>query len=162
MITLEKMTPEEFQLYLPHIELRYAQELSRNRDMSIDAAHERSKKETSEALFQGVDTPGHRLYIVHQEGSNEKVGVLWVIVNDIKKEAWLSDIEIAEEYRGKGFGRDVLLVMEAQLSKEGFHKIGLHVFGDNPTALNLYQSLGYQAISIQMRKLITDISKEEV
>ncbi len=90
--------------------------------------------------------------MVRQEDVPENVGNLWMSVNEDKKEAWISKIEIAEAHRGKGLGREVMLLLEASLKAQGFKQIGLHVFGDNLVARQLYESLGYETYSIQMRK----------
>ena len=152
MVTLQKMTPEEYQDFFQHLIDAYARNLARNFEIPLETALDRAKKETIEVLVQGVDTPGQRLYMVRQEDVPENVGNLWVSVKEDKKEAWISKIEIAEAHRGKGLGREVLLLLEAQLKAQGFKQIGLHVFGDNLVARHLYESLGYEPYSIQMRK----------
>ena len=155
VVILRKMLAEEYSQYLPRLMEGYAQDLSRNLDLPIDAARERSKKQTSDLLNQGVDTPGHLIYTVCLENSLESVGVLWVFVDDAKKEAFIYDIEIKEAFRGKGLGRAALLAIEDPLRVRGIEKLGLHVFGDNPIAIHLYESLGYKVFSMNMRKRLT-------
>ncbi len=154
MVTLEKMTPEEYQAFLPHLIEGYAQEISQNFDTPIEEARERSRKQTGELLPQGVDTPDHRLYTVRREGFPESAGVLWVFVDPPKKTAFIYDIEIAEALRGQGIGRAVLGLLDDMLRPEGFTKIGLHVFGNNPAARHLYETAGYVVVSQNMQKNI--------
>jgi ribosomal protein S18 acetylase RimI-like enzyme len=155
MVTLQKMTEDEFSHYILHLTEGYAQDMSQNMDMPLEAARERSKKQISELLTEGVNTPDHLIYTVCLDGSLEDVGVLWVYTDKAKKEGFIYDIEIKEAYRGKGFGRAALLALEDQLIPLGIEKLGLHVFGDNHAAIHLYESVGYTATNIQMRKRLS-------
>jgi ribosomal protein S18 acetylase RimI-like enzyme len=69
--------------------------------------------------------------------------------------AWIYNIEVAAEHRGKGYGRAVILAAEKELARLGVTRLGLNVFGDNTVAIHLYQSLGFHITSQQMAKSIT-------
>lgn len=43
-------------------------------------------------------------------------------------------------------------LIEQEVTKQGLNRIGLHVFGYNKTAINLYQSLGYETTDLMMEK----------
>ncbi|MNT97471.1 putative N-acetyltransferase YycN [compost metagenome] len=71
------------------------------------------------------------------------------------RRAWIADIVVEEEYRGKGYGRRVMLLLEQEVKAMGLNKIGLHVFGFNESAIKLYQSMGYLATDLMMEKVLS-------
>lgn len=62
---------------------------------------------------------------------------------------------IEEQFRGRGLGRQAMLLAEDLARASAATSIGLNVFAHNVQARNLYSSLGYQEASIQMRKDLT-------
>jgi ribosomal protein S18 acetylase RimI-like enzyme len=81
------------------------------------------------------------------------VGVVWIALErEGKEEAWIYDIEIVPEHRGRGHGRALLAAAEREVVKHGGRSIGLNVFGRNTAARGLYASAGYEITSLQMRK----------
>ena len=54
--------------------------------------------------------------------------------------------------RGKGYGRALLRLAERETTRRGVGAIGLNVFGPNTVARNLYESAGYETVSLQMHK----------
>lgn len=69
--------------------------------------------------------------------------------------AWIYDIEVMEDHRGKGYGRAILHAAEQETLKNGVNSIGLNVFGTNTVARSLYESAGYEITAQQMQKEIT-------
>jgi ribosomal protein S18 acetylase RimI-like enzyme len=61
-------------------------------------------------------------------------------------------VEVDSGQRGKGYGRAIMLAGEEECRRLGHKHLDLNVFGDNTTAIGLYDSLGYAVISQQMRK----------
>ena len=57
-----------------------------------------------------------------------------------------------EKFRGKGYGKQAMLLIEEQASELGLKSLGLHVFAVNTVARNLYESVGYEASSLNMTK----------
>jgi len=67
-------------------------------------------------------------------------------------EAWLYDITIDPDERGKGFGRAAMVALESELRSLGHVTVTLNVWGGNVIARDLYTSLGYVEESVHMRK----------
>jgi ribosomal protein S18 acetylase RimI-like enzyme len=65
---------------------------------------------------------------------------------------WVFDIEIHEQFRGRGLGRLAMRQAEDVARAEGAKTLGLNVFGNNTVARRLYESLDYTEIAVQMRK----------
>jgi ribosomal protein S18 acetylase RimI-like enzyme len=84
------------------------------------------------------------------------VGHLWVgREDDADWMVW--DIEIAPQHRGRGYGRQAMLLAEELARAEGGRRIELNVFGRNDVARALYRSLGYAEVSVHMRKDISPV-----
>ena len=59
---------------------------------------------------------------------------------------------LKEEFRGKGYGKRIMSLIEEKARELGIKKIGLHVFAYNDIARNLYESVGYKVESLNMLK----------
>jgi GNAT superfamily N-acetyltransferase len=117
------------------------------------AVAEAKAAETNEKYFPG-DRPatGHAIYRVVADA--REVGVLWLgpHPDGLSGVAWVWNIEIVESERGKGLGRATMLAAESAARDEGYTDLALNVFGFNTVARSLYESMGYQTTSLQMRK----------
>ncbi|MEK6221518.1 MAG: GNAT family N-acetyltransferase [Chloroflexota bacterium] len=65
---------------------------------------------------------------------------------DGENRAYLHSFRIREQYRRAGLGSQMARVLEADLLARGFSQISLNVAKNNPSAVRLYQSLGYEII----------------
>lgn len=106
-------------------------------------------------LPEGLRSKDNYLYAIrHEQGSVH--GYVWFALQGStqNREAFLYDIVIEEEFRGKGLGRETMKLLEIEVKRVGGKAIGLHVFGHNATAIHLYQSLGYRTTDLVMKKEI--------
>ena len=129
----------------------YAKDLLRSGDSIEEAAAHAA--ESIETYFpEGRPAGGHFVYAV-MNGS-EVVGFLWIGPHPNGPSAgwWVWDIAINEEHRGRGYGRETMLLAEDQVKAMGGHELGLNVFGFNTVARGLYESLGYETVAIRMSK----------
>lgn len=85
-----------------------------------------------------------------------QVGYVWIgPENDGPNTAWwVWDIAVNEEFRSRGYGRQIMELAESEVRRRGGQTMGLHVFGFNMVARELYESLGYEATSIRMSKTL--------
>ena len=84
------------------------------------------------------------------ETDRRRVGTVFVGIRG--GEAWLYDITIDPDERGKGFGRAAMVAVEAELRSLRHATVALNVWGGNVIARDLYTSLGYVEESVHMRK----------
>jgi len=56
------------------------------------------------------------------------------------------DIVVKENFRGKGYGREIVETILSEASKRGARRSYLQVMINNPVALHLYEKLGYKEI----------------
>jgi ribosomal protein S18 acetylase RimI-like enzyme len=61
-------------------------------------------------------------------------------------------IEITPQYRGRGFGREAMLLFEDEVRRRGLSQANLTVLGGNEVARSLYRSLGYAERAVFMSK----------
>ncbi|MET8357992.1 GNAT family N-acetyltransferase [Micromonospora sp. NPDC005171] len=157
-LTLTPMTAPELDRLLGPLEQGYAEDLVAHRGMSPEAALERSVDQIRESLPAGVATEG-ALLRVGRVGDTE-VGWIWVTLPGAtttagSERAWIHNIEVHEEHRGRGYARRMIQLIEAELAQLGVPELGLNVFGTNTVAIGLYRSLGFEVTSQQMAKRLT-------
>jgi GNAT superfamily N-acetyltransferase len=119
------------------------------------AVAEAKAASTNEKYFPGNrPIAGHTVYRVTSGGRD--VGVLWLgpHPDGIEGVAWVWSVEIAESERGKGLGRATMAEAERAALAGGYTDLALNVFGFNTAARSLYESMGYQTTSLQMRKTL--------
>lgn len=109
----------------------------------------------------GRPAKGHSVFVLveGQDGHSDggvAVGSLWVgpYPDDRVDAMWVWSVALDEEHRGRGLGRAAMLLAEDEARRRGATEIGLNVFGFNDVALGLYRSLGYESVSVQMRKVV--------
>jgi ribosomal protein S18 acetylase RimI-like enzyme len=111
----------------------------------------RARTEESMRRFWSDARPpaGHHLFTA--EASGRTVGWLWFSeTSDVPGEAWIFDVEVAADVRGRGYGRAIMREALVKVRAMGCVKLGLNVFGSNDVAINLYRSMGFRTQSMQM------------
>jgi ribosomal protein S18 acetylase RimI-like enzyme len=86
--------------------------------------------------------------VLEHEGT--AVGTLWTGPRDGK--AFVYKVEADARHRGRGHGRTLMLLAEAQGVAAGLPTIRLNVFEGNTPAERLYESLGYETVTYHLYK----------
>jgi ribosomal protein S18 acetylase RimI-like enzyme len=156
MISLQPMTDPDFQEYLKTSIQKYADEKIQAGNWAPAEAMERSRKEFEGYLPRGVHTPFQYLFnLVNEDG--EKVGLLWYAeLTDRPGNAFIYDFEIYDAFRRRGYASQALLAVEKDARQRGLKQIGLHVFGHNTAARELYKKAGYLETNVNMSKKIPE------
>jgi len=87
----------------------------------------------------------------------QPVGWLWLAVPRPGGDpgmAWVNYVQVDEEFRGRGYGKQAILLAEGEAAARGMTSVGLNVLGNNTVARGLYDSLGYQVTAQQMKKVL--------
>lgn len=149
MVKLEPIQQEDFECFLEREIRAYAEDHVRNGNWPAEGAYERSRQEFEHYLPEGIHSPDQYLYSIVAE-HEARIGVLWVQVKDCK--GFILDFVIDEQFRGKGYGKQSLAAMDEKLKSMEVESVGLHVFGDNLSAQELYKKAGYEITGIHMNK----------
>lgn len=148
------MTPPEYDTFLARLIPEYAENNVRAGYWDESEALEKARKATESLLPQGLQTPNHYLYALYDE--DHTVGVIWLKANldGPVKNGFIFDVYIEEKFRGKGYGKEMMLLVEEKARELGLKSIGLHVFAYNKVARSLYESIGYEVSSLNMIKTL--------
>jgi ribosomal protein S18 acetylase RimI-like enzyme len=148
------MTQTEYEIFLERIIPEYAADKVRAGDWAESEALERSRKEFLTDLPQGIQTKNQHLYTVYDE--DMAVGLIWLHANidSPTRDGFIFELYVDENHRGKGYSKQAMLLIEEKARELGLKSIGLHVFGSNQIARNLYEAVGYEITSVNMSKVL--------
>jgi len=149
-ILLRNMSKDEFEGYFQNKIERYSVVLSENIHELGDEPSIRAVKQLKGLLPNGIETPNHHLFNVQR--GEKVIGFVWLKIEEEKKSAFLYEIYIFEEYRGKGYGTKTMNLIEVMLVQKEIVYFKLHVFGSNTGARKLYEELGFEVAGINMLK----------
>lgn len=150
-VTLRAADQADVDEYLASARETYIAERIRAGDHP-DAAAASADDSLGRAFPGGLVAGGHLVFRV--EAGGRKAGTLWIgpLPTGPEDRWWMWNITIDEAYRGRGVGRQTMLLAEAEARARGVTELGLNVFGHNHVAIGLYRSLGYEVAAMQMRK----------
>jgi len=154
MSKLIPMTQPELEVFLERTIPEYAEDKVRAGHWAESEALERSRKEFADELPQGLQTENNYLYTLYDD--DNAVGLIWMRANIDRptNDGFILELYVEEKYRGKGYGKQIMLLIEEKARELGLKAIGLHVFGSNKIAQNLYKAVGYEVTSVNMSKTL--------
>ncbi|MFJ7588661.1 GNAT family N-acetyltransferase [Streptomyces sp. NPDC097617] len=141
------MTDAEYEVWHAGAVDAYAANWS-SRGMSAEAARAKSVADHESQLPGGLATPGATFVVL--EAAGVPVGHVWLAPR--AEGSYIYDIEVRAEHRGRGHGRDLMLLAERAALAEGHRLLALQVFAGNTPALRLYRSLGYRPTNFNFAK----------
>lgn len=141
------LTEAEYEPWRRHGDEEYAQSWI-SRGVAEAEARAKAAQDTRRILRDGLATAHMLISVLEHEGT--PVGTLWLGVEG--ERAYVYDVEADPAHRGRGHGRSLMLLAEAQAVAAGNAVIGLNVFADNTPAERLYESLGYAPVAYSMYK----------
>ncbi|WP_158437717.1 GNAT family N-acetyltransferase [Naasia lichenicola] len=161
VVTLSPMPDERFAAWILAKTLQYAE--SREAAGETPAQARATARESEAVNFpDGRPLELHRVFEIIADG--DPVGSLWIGPHPQHPDGvdwWVYQIEVDEESRGNGYGRQAMLLAEREVAALGGVTLGLNVFGFNTVARELYASLGYEVTSLQLRKPVAPADDEK-
>lgn len=158
MVRLEPMTETQYQSYLDTAVEGYAQAHLKSGDCGPEDALRLAQEDYQKLLPNGLQSKNNFLFSIHDDalGKNEIIGMVWfaLTAKRVVRSAFIYDVNIREDLRGKGYGRKVMERVEELVQEMGIDTVGLHVFGYNHAARTLYEKMGYQITGIGMTKTL--------
>jgi ribosomal protein S18 acetylase RimI-like enzyme len=152
MSKLLPMTQPEYEKFLERLIPEYAADNVRAGYWAESEALEKSRQETERLLPEGLQSKDHYLYTLYD--GDQAVGMIWLKANMDRpvKSGFIFDVYIDEQQRGKGYGKQLMLLIEEKAHELGLKSIGLHVFAYNDVARKLYETVGYEVSSLNTIK----------
>ncbi|PPF48268.1 MULTISPECIES: N-acetyltransferase [unclassified Rathayibacter] len=150
-VTLEPMPAAALAAWMRVQRSAYIEDRMRAGD--DEAAATRNADASYEKYFPGGSpAAGHDVLLVSEDG--RAVGSLWLgpHPSGLEGVGYVWDVQIDAAERGRGLGRAAMLLAESHVRSRGGSALALNVFGFNTAARALYESLGYETTSLQMRK----------
>ncbi|MFB8420193.1 GNAT family N-acetyltransferase [Streptomyces albidoflavus] len=151
-VTARPMTAGEYTEWEAASQAEYAREWTA-RGLTEEQARLHSEASHRKNLPEGLTSPGVSFGVVETDG--ERAGYVWVTSHEAEPGipgSYVFDVEVRPEFRGRGFGRALMLLAERTALEAGDSVIGLHVFADNTPARRLYDSLGYTTTRLHWSK----------
>jgi ribosomal protein S18 acetylase RimI-like enzyme len=145
---MRKARPDEAEALIREIQAQYAEDMVAHGGFEPEVARGKAEADIPQAL----SLPTQQLFVVEDDG--EPVGHLWLAERDLDGRATLFvyDVFVREEHRGRGLGRQAMLLAEEEARRRGIESITLNVFGGNDVARALYRSLDFDEVYVGMRK----------
>ncbi|MET9662128.1 GNAT family N-acetyltransferase [Streptomyces sp. NPDC006510] len=147
-----EMTADEFAAWQRTSVESYAESWI-GQGVPAEQAMHKSRADHARNLPDGLDTAGMHFHVLVVGGT--VVGHVWVSVredDDGEPTGFVFDVEVDEEYRGRGHGRALMWQAEHITLAAGVRRLGLHVFAANTPALRLYESLGFRTTYYNLAK----------
>ncbi|MFF1275443.1 GNAT family N-acetyltransferase [Streptomyces marokkonensis] len=143
------MTEAEFGPWVARAQQDYARHWI---ERGVPEAEARAKAVNDHAVLLpgGRATEGMLFSVLEHRG--DAVGTLWLSVTG--EQAYVFNVETVPAHRGRGHGRGLMLLAEAQAVAAGKRVIGLNVFAGNTPAERLYDSLGYGTTEYSVYKAL--------
>ncbi len=157
-IRLEPMTKDDFSRYQADNTKRYALEGVASGRWEVEESLNESKKSIDELLPRGMRTKNNFFFNIVAERSKEKIGVLWLAIQDktMTKSVFVFDILVFEKFRNRGLGTETLKEIDRWARGAGAKAVWLHAFWHNQKAIDLYRRTGFMESGLTMVKILND------
>ncbi len=151
------MTPDEYHHWFNRSQIAYVADKKRANDLTQEQAEKIAAQDFARNLPDGLQSKDCYFYSL-KKPNEIAVGFILLLVRgpENDRRAFVGDVIIEEEHRGKGYGKLIMQLVEEEAKALGLNRIGLHVFGYNETAIQLYKKLGYLTSDLVMEKKLTN------
>ncbi len=149
------MRDDEFVAWLPQMRDEYAESMVDEAGFTPEAAGRKSDADMAQLFPDAAPAEGQDVYVLEADGV--RVGELWLAERDDMsgvRSLFVYDVHVEKAYRGRGHGRDAMLLAEDEARRRGIHRVALNVWGRNEVARRLYRSLGYEENAVAMSKTL--------
>ena len=155
-VRLRPVADEEVSSFVSSVQDGYTFSMVNDAGMGEEEARAKAERDFAMLVREGRPVAGQQLFIIEETETSERVGRVWLGERFPGQPiGFLYDIEVKGRFRGRGLGREAMLLVEQEARRCGFVEIQLNVFGGNETARSLYRSLQYVEFAIAMRKRLS-------
>ena len=96
-------------------------------------------------FMEEIRSPRSCFYTVFDDTTLVGYGGFWQVID----EAHITSVTVAQEHRGKGYGRDQIVHLLDEARKRGIVRATLEVRESNLPAKNMYTSIGFTQVGIR-------------
>jgi ribosomal protein S18 acetylase RimI-like enzyme len=153
-LRLRPLRDDEVPEFIEALRDGYVRALETDAGLSAAEAEEKAAADHAGLFPEGRPQADHHLYVVERE-TGEPVGHLFWAKRSAPgsgSRAFLYDVYIDEPFRGRGFGRQAMELLEEEVRAAGLPGLDLNVWGGNDLARSLYRKLGFEERAIFMSK----------
>jgi ribosomal protein S18 acetylase RimI-like enzyme len=155
-VRLRPLPEEETASFVASTREAYTRDMVTDAGMSEEEARAKAERDFAMLVREGRPIAGQQLFWVENPETGERIGRVWLGERFRGQPiGFLYEVEIEPAFRGRGLGREAMLLVEEEARRRGFTEIRLNVFGGNEVARSLYRSLGYAEFAIGMRKRLS-------
>ncbi len=105
---------------------------------------------SQESMLAEISSPNTCYLICFDPRQPESlIGYGGVLAPKGSPQADIQTVAVAREFRSRGIGRALVERLIAQASARGAEEVFLEVRADNPTAIELYRSLGFEQVDLR-------------
>lgn len=153
-IQLRKMSSIEYSSYLLVAIPNYANEKMKGEGLTQEQANIIARDSFESLLPEGLETKNQFFFSVSLGDHVDSLGTVWIGIKGEGNQAgaFIYDLILDSRIRGKGFGKQLMKLIEAEVLKLQLKSISLHVFGHNIVATNLYKKSGFRTANRIMKK----------
>ncbi len=153
-MTLRAMREDELPEYLRYARESYARQIAEHGGFPTEWAEARAERDIAGLLPEGLATPDVEVLVVEEDGNRVGHAVIGLRNREARIAAFVYDVEIDADHRGRGLGRAAMELVEERARAAGLEAVELNVFGGNAVARGLYRSLGYEEAAVTMVKKV--------
>lgn len=151
-LELETLDQTAFDQFMAALRIRYVHDRERSNLLSTQEAEQFTDQQWASILPDGRNTEGHHFFKLVDSG--RRIGASWVFIDAATDAAFIYELFLEEDERGKGFGRKALDALQQFSKSQGAKTLALNVFANNLRARKLYDSFGFAPVSTDMIKPI--------
>ena len=145
-ITIRNMTQQAYDAFYRWSVKQHTAELMEQKCLPCKEASKEASKELAGMLPDGLNTGNN--FLMSIVNGDEMIGFIWTLHEETngKKQCFLCDFAIWEEYRRKGYAAQALRLMEKEAIHAGCQECVLYVADRNLAARALYEKCSYKLL----------------
>ena len=155
MINLRDMTTSEYDDFSRYSLAFHADQVSAAESLTPEESEANRRAVIARGMPGTPATPGHFFLRILAGECREPVGSVWFSVDTTRRRAFLWDIVVEPESRGRGYGREAIRQVEKRARALGCLRLALHTNPTNP-ACRLYQRLGFEVVGVDMQRVLRE------
>lgn len=153
-IALKGMNKKQFESWKSRSQANFAAEVVKSQGVTKEKAKHIAEESFRRHLPEGFETEGQYIYHIVCQKEQKPIGYAWLgnKADLAFDHAYLYDLLLFPEFRGKGYGTAAMKVIEQEALRLGYAYLQLHAFGHNDPAIQLYLKSGFHITNVFMSK----------